>query len=151
MNSMALYQKLTDDMKAAMKSGDKARLEVLRFVLAGVNAAQKEKNAKEPGVALTDEEVISILQKEAKRRKEATELFRQGKRDDLVQKEEADLAIINTYLPKELSADEIAKMVEELKGKGFNDFNALMRETMKLVKGRADGKTVGEVIKKALG
>ncbi len=151
MSEMALYQKLNDDMKAAMKSGDKARLEVLRFVLAGVNAAQKEKNAKEPGAALTDEETIAILQKEAKRRKEAVELFRQGKREDLVKKEEGDLAVISEYLPKELSAEEIAKIVEELKGKGSTDFNSLMRETMKVVKGRADGKTVGDVIKKALG
>jgi hypothetical protein len=148
---MTIYEQLNGDLKTAMKAGDKERLEVLRFVLAGVNSAQKEKSAKEAGATLTDEEVVSILQKEAKRRKEAVELFKQGKRDDLVQKEEKDLGVIYGYLPKELSREEIGGMVEELKGKGFNDFNALMRETMKLVKGRADGKTVGEVIKAKLG
>jgi len=134
-----------------MKGGQKDRVGVLRFMLAGVQNAQKEKGVKQPGEALTDEEAVAVLQKEAKRRKEAIELFRQGKRDDLVKKEEAELAMIYEYLPKELSAAEIEKMVDELKTQGFNDFNALMRETMKLVKGRADGRTVGDVIKKKLG
>jgi uncharacterized protein len=148
---MPLNQRITDDVKSAMKSGDKSRLEVLRFMLAAVNGAQKEKNAKEPGVALTDDEVMSILQKEAKRRKEAVELFKQGKRDDLVAKEEAELVIIYEYLPKELSREEIEKIVDDVKQQGAGDFNSLMRDTMKSVKGRADGKLVGEIIKAKLG
>ena len=148
---MSLIQKINEDMKSAMKGGDKDRLEVLRFVIAGLNGAQKEKSIKEKETMLTDDEVVTILQKEAKRRKESIELFKQGKRDDLVKKEEADLAVIFAYLPKELSREEIEKMVDDLKQKGFTDFNSLMRETMKLVKGRADGKTVGEVIKAKTG
>ncbi len=138
-------------MKSAMKSGDGQRLGILRFMSSGLYNVQKEKNAKQPGVALTDDEAVAVLQKEAKRRKEAIELFRQGKRDDLVKKEEAELAVIYEYIPKGLSAEEIEKMVDELKGKGFNDFNSLMRETMKLTKGRADGKTVGDIARKKLG
>jgi len=148
---MLLYQRLTDDMKSALKAGDKPRLEVLRFVLAGIKGAEKDKNVKQPGVALTDEEVIAVLQKEAKRRKEAIELFRQGKRDDLVSKEEADLAVIMGYLPKEMSREEIGKVVEGLQAQGLNDFNSLMKETMKQLKGKADGKTVGEIIKGKIG
>src|SRR5258708_30515790 len=72
---MSLFEKLNSDLKAAMKGGNKERVEVLRFLLAGLQAAQKEKSMKEPGAALTDEEVISNLQKEAKRRKEAIDLF----------------------------------------------------------------------------
>jgi uncharacterized protein YqeY len=148
---MSLFEKLTNDLKTAMKGGLKERVEVLRFVLAGLQNAQKEKNVKEPGVALTDEEAVSILQKEAKRRKEAILLFRQGKRDDLVKKEEGDLLVIYEYIPKQLSAEEIEEMVDGLKAQGLNDFNAIMREAMKLARGRADGKTVGAVIKKKLG
>ena len=148
---MALYEKLNEDLKSAMKGGDKARVEVLRFVLAGVQSAQKDQQAKQAGAALTDDEVVAVLQKEAKRRKEAVELFRQGKRDDLVNKEEADLAVIYAYIPKELSTVELEKIVADLRAKGFADFNALMRETMKVAKGRADGKAVGDVIKKKLG
>lgn len=137
-------------MKAAMKSGDKPRLEVIRFALAGLHAAQKEKELKTPGAVLSDEEVITVLQKDAKRRKESIELFKQGKRDDLVTKEEADLAVLSEYIPKELTRAEIEKMVDEVKAQGFVDFSSAMRETMKLVKGRADGKAVGDVIKEKL-
>jgi len=145
---MALFKKINDDMKAAMKSGDKARLEVLRFTLAGLNAAQKEKTLKDPQAMLNDEEVITILQKEAKKRKDAIELFKQGKRDDLVAKEEGDLKVIYEYLPAELSRDEIVAIVKDLKAKGVaSDFSGLMKETMKIAKGRADGKTVGDVIR----
>lgn len=137
-------------MKSAMKSGERARVDVLRFVLAGLQGVQKEKNVKEPGVALTDAETIAILQKEAKRRKEAIELFKQGKREDLVTKESADLVIIQSYLPKELSEEEIGKVIDGLREQGFADFNMLMRESMKVLKGKADGKIVGEVIKKKI-
>lgn len=148
---MILFEKLSADLKSAMKGGLKSRVEVLRFVIAGIQGAQKEKNAKQPGVALTDDETTTLLQKEAKRRKEALELFRQGKRDDLVKKEEADLVVIYEYIPKELSVEEIEKIVDDLKAQGVNDFNALMREAMKAMKGRADGKAVGDVIRKKLG
>ena len=148
---MSLFEKLSDDLRSAMKGGLKSRVEVLRFTLAGVQGAQKEKNFKQPGVALTDDEVVAVLQKEAKRRKEAIGLFRQGKRDDLVKKEEADLVVIYEYIPKELSAEEIEKIIDDLRSRGMNDFNMLMREAMKVMKGRADGKTVGDIIRKKIG
>ncbi len=147
---MSLVQKITDDMKAAMKSGDKARLEVIRFALSGLQAAQKEKELKEPGTVLSDDEAISVLQKDAKRRKESIELFKQGERNDLVEQEAAQLAILSEYLPKELSREEIAAMVDEAKTAGANDFPSLMREVSKLTKGRADGKMVGEIVKEKL-
>ena len=130
-----------------MKSGDKTRVEVLRFSLASLNAALKEKTMKEPGAILSDEEVVSNLQKEAKRRKESIELFKQGNRADLVEKEEADLAIIMGYVPAQMPREEIEKVVVDLKAQGFTEFNTLMREAMKVLKGRADGKLVGEVVK----
>jgi uncharacterized protein YqeY len=145
---MSLFQKISADMKAAMKSGDKARLEVLRFTLAGLNAAQKEKTLKDPQATLSDEEVIALLQKEAKKRKDSIELFEQGKRDDLVKKETADLKVIYEYIPAELSREEIVAIVKDLKARGVaTDFSGLMKEVMKVAKGRADGKTVGDVIR----
>ena len=144
---MALFQKINDDMKAAMKSGDKARLEVLRFTLASLNPVQKEKALKDPQAMLSDEEVITILQKEAKKRKDSIELFKQGKRDDLVTKEEGDLKVIYEYLPQELSREEVVAMVTAAKANGANDFGSIMKEVMKSAKGRADGKLVGDVIR----
>ena len=148
---MALYTQITDDLKTAMKAGDRARVDAIRFALAGLNSFQKEKQAKEPGATITDEEVVTVLQKDVKRRKESIELFKQGKRDDLVEKEETDLAIIAAYIPKELTRAEIEKIVADAIAGGAKDFNGVMKEAMKAVKGRADGKTVGEVIKEKLG
>lgn len=148
---MSILEKITSDLKVAMKSGDRVRVDALRFILAGVQGAEKEKHAKAPGVALTDDEAISVLQKEVKRRKEAIDLFKKGNRSDLVSKEESDLAIIAEYVPKELSVAEVEKVVDGLIAKGVADFNSLMKEAMKELKGRADGKTVGDVVKRKLG
>jgi uncharacterized protein YqeY len=148
---MSLLKRITADLKTAMKSGNRPRVDVLRFVLAGLQGAEKDKYAKAPGVALTDEEAVAVLQREIKRRREAVELFRKGNRTDLVDKEEADLAVIAEYVPGELSAGEIEKAVDGLRAKGFTDFNSLMREAMKELKGRADGKVVGEIVKRKLG
>jgi uncharacterized protein YqeY len=148
---MSILEKITSDLKVAMKSGDRVRVDALRFILAGVQGAEKEKHAKAPGVALTDDEAISVLQKEVKRRKEAIDLFKKGNRPDLVSKEESDLAIIAEYVPKELSVAEVEKVVDGLIAKGVSDFNSLMKESMKELKGRADGKTVGDVVKRKLG
>ncbi len=148
---MSLLEKITADLKTAMKSGDRARMDVLRFVLAGIQGALKDKYAKAPSVPLTDEEAVAVLQKEVKRRREAIELFKKGNRSDLVDKEEADLTVIAEYVPKELSAEEIEKTVSGLQAQGFSDFSSLMREAMKELKGRADGKIVGEIVRKKIG
>ena len=148
---MSLYEKIREDMKSAMKSGDKVRLDTLRFSISGLNNFFKEKQIKDPAAVLTDEEFISVMQKDAKRRKESIEMFREGNRNDLVEKEEIDLAIVMEYLPKELSRTEIEKIVTDVMAAGATDFNAIMRDSMKEVKGRADGKMVGEVIKAKLG
>ncbi len=139
------------DLKTAMKAGEQSKVDVLRFALSGLNNAKKEKQVSDPSATLTDEETISILQKEIKKRKESVELFRQGNREDLVLKEEADLAIITVYVPKELSRAEIEKMVDEVIVGGAKDFGSAMREMSKLTKGRADGKIVGEIVKAKLG
>lgn len=141
-------------MKTAMKAGDKERLETVRFALSALKTAEKEKQAKDSAATLSDDEAIAVLQKEAKRRKESIALFKEGNRDELAAKEEADLAVLQTYLPKELSKEEIATIVEKVHAAdpdGTNDFSSLMREAMKELKGRADGKLVGEVIKEKLG
>ncbi len=144
---MALLQRMNDDLKAAMKGGDKARVEVLRFTLASVNAAQKEKTLKNPQAALTDEETVAVLQRETKKRKDALELFRAGKRDDLVAKEESDLQVLYEYIPAPLSREEITAMVKQAKANGAGDFGSIMKAVMAAAKGRADGKAVGDVIR----
>jgi uncharacterized protein YqeY len=147
---MLLFQQIREDMKTAMKSGEKDRLETLRFILSGLNLVQKEKEMKTPGSELDDFETISFLQKEVKKRKDSIDLFRRGGRNDLVEKEEIGISFIQNYLPKELQQEEIEKIIDDVLEKGFNDFSSVMRESVKVIGGRADGKIISEIVKKKL-
>lgn len=146
-----LVDKIKEDLKSALKSGDEARTGVLRMLSSELYNRIKEKQAKGKELVLSDEEGVEVLQKDFKRRTEALELFRKGGREDLVKKEEAELAIIKNYLPEAASAEEIEKVVRAVIAEGHKDFGAVMREAMKRLKGRAGGKEVGEAAKKALG
>jgi len=142
-----LKEKLTDDLKEAMKAGLKEKTDTVRFLLAQIQNREIEKRSTGQAPTLTDEEVIEALQKEVKKRREAIELFRKGGRPELVQKEEKELVFIAGYLPAEMSREELEKIIVDLKNQGFNDFNSLMKEAMKKVKGKADGKLVSEIVK----
>jgi len=147
---MPLFLRITNDLKNALKSGSKEKAGVLRFLLAQIHNKEIEKYAAQKELKLNDEEVIDVLGKEAKKRREAIELFKKGGREDLVKKEEEELKILEEYLPRQLSEDEAKAVVDELIAQGFNDFNSLMREAMKKMKGRAEGRLVGELIKEKL-
>jgi hypothetical protein len=148
---MSLYSQISDEIKVAMKSGDKPRVEVLRFVLSGLNGPLKEKQIKDPAATLSDDETLSIIQKEAKKRRESIELFKQGKREDLASKEEAELAIIATYLPTQLSREEIEKIIADLHAAGNTEFKTLIRAASEATRGKADGKLVAEIVKAKIG
>src|SRR5262245_37440961 len=104
---MNLPEKLNEDYKAAMKSGDKLRVETLRLLRAQLKDEQINKMR-----ALAPEEEIAVLSTAAKKRREAIELFKQGGRDDLLEKEMTELAIISDYLPQALSAEELTQIIE---------------------------------------
>jgi len=149
---MTLNEKIKHDTNEALKKGDTLRTGVLRFLSAELYNKIKEKQALKKEMALTDEETVETLRKEMKRRREALELFWKGGREDLVKKEEAELKVIEEYLPPPLTEAEIKAVIDELISGGLADFNSLMRETMKRLKGRrADGQTVGELIKAKIG
>src|SRR6266581_161432 len=99
---MALLEKIADDMKTAMKGGDKLRLETLRTIRAGLLEKQVEKR---PSGGMTDEDEMSVLVSASKKRKEAIAIYRDNGRDDLADTEEQELAIIGEYLPKQLTND----------------------------------------------
>ena len=145
---MATHYRLREDLKTALLGGDKERAGVLRFLLAEIHNKEKEKQAGEQ--SLSEEEAISVLQKEMKKRKEAVELFKKGGRDDLIKKEEAEIAVIESYLPKQLTPAEIKAVIDKIFESGSKDFNSLMREAMKELKGRADGRVVSELVKEKL-
>jgi uncharacterized protein len=147
---MALEAQLKDAVKAAMKQGQPARLEILRFLLAQLQAKSIEKRGTGQAEILNEEDVLQVLQKEAKKRKEAAELYVKGGRPDLAEKEEAELVIIYEFIPQPMDRAAVAAVVDELKATGLNDFNSLMKAVMARLKGQADGKTVGEVVREKL-
>lgn len=145
-----LKEKLNDELKDSLIKRDAEKTGVLRFVLSLLQNREIEKRGTGQAPVLTDEEIVEIMQREVKKRKEAIELFKKGGRPELAEKEEKELVYINEYLPPQMRREEILSLVSELKNKGLNDFNSLMKEAAKATKGRADGKTVSEIIREIL-
>jgi len=112
-----LKQKLTDDLKQAMKDGDKVRRSVIRLVLAAVKNAEIARQA-----TLEDGDLLGVIAKEVRQRQESIEAFKQGNRQELVAQEEAEMAVLKGYLPKQMTRDEIIvaarKVIEEVGGTG---------------------------------
>ena len=147
---MSLLDKLSEDLKAAMKSGDKVRVETVRL-LRGQLKDFRINQQHEPSV---DEE-LALLVSAAKRRRESIEAYGKAGRQDLADKEAAELAIISEYLPQGLAQEEVAAIINaaiaELGAKGPNDVGKVMGKIMAQVKGRADGKLVQQLVREKLG
>ena len=147
---MPLKDQLTADMKAAMKEHDKDRLAVIRMVRGAVRQAEIDGGHKELG----DEEVIAVISKEVKMRRDSIEEFQKGGRTDLVEKTQAEIDVLMAYLPKQLTEDEVRALVEEAaRATGAHtpkDMGKVMGALMPKVKGRADGKLVNALVKAML-
>ncbi len=147
---MNLRDRINEDLKTAMKSGDKLRLETIRSIRALILEFEKSGTGKELNV----EEEVKLLSSAAKKRKDAIEQYRLAKREDLAVKEEKELKIIQEYLPKQLTEDEIKaeikKIAEAIGAKTKEDFPKLMPHVMKELKGKADGKIVKAAVESYL-
>ncbi|MDP2038506.1 MAG: GatB/YqeY domain-containing protein [Ignavibacteria bacterium] len=147
---MNLKDKINNDLKVAMKSGDKLRLETVRSIRALILEFEKSGSGKE----FTDEEGLRILTVAAKKRKESIEQYKNAGRTDLSDKEEVELKIIEEYLPKQLTAEEILaevkKIADEVGAKTKEDFPKVMPLAAKTLKGKADGKVIREILEKLL-
>ena len=146
---MSLMEKLTADMKEAMKHGEKERLSVIRLVRGAVRQAEIDGKK-----TLSDDEIIGVITKEVKMRRDSIEEFERGNRADLVEKTQAEIAILLPYLPEQLSADEVRRIVEaavsEVGATTAKDMGKVMGVLMPRVKGRADGKLVNEIVRSLL-
>ncbi len=144
-----LLDKVNQDLIIAQKSRDSMAVSTLRLLLADVKNAQIAK-----GKDLTNEELIDQIQKSAKRHKESIEAYQKGGRADLVNKEKAELELLNKYLPSQLSDEEIAKVVDDVisssGASGVSDMGRVMGEVMAKVKGRADGNVVSKIVRSRL-
>ena len=147
---MSLKAEIQEAVKTAMKSGDGITLSTLRLLLSAMHN-EEIKVRKE----LTTEEIHRIISTLSKQRNEAIEMFRKGGREELAQKEEAELAVLKHYLPQPLTEDEIAALIRvsinEAGAKGIQDLGKLMKVLMPKVSGRSDGKRVNELAKALLG
>lgn len=144
---MTIRDQIQQNMTAALKAGDKPRLEAVRYLFSQIK--NREIDLKRP---LTDEEAVKLLQTEAKRRKEAIGYYQKAGRQDLVDKESYQLSVIGEYLPKQLTDEEILAIVSSIKAANPGaDFGTLIRETMKQAAGRADGGRTAMIIKRLNG
>jgi uncharacterized protein YqeY len=148
---MTLRERLDADMKAAMKAKDELRLNVVR----GVKSAVKYREVEgEKAVVLDEAGILQVIGSEIKKRRDSVEQYRAGHREDLAKKEEAEIAVLQGYLPAQLSAEELARKVDEavarVGAKGPKDMGAVMKALLPEVQGRADGKAVSELVKQKL-
>lgn len=148
---MNLTEKINNDLKEAIKSNDSVRLQTIRSIRALILEFEKSGSGKK----LNEEEEIKLLTSAAKKRKEAIEEYRKAGREDLASNEEAELNIIMSYLPKQLTMDEIIKKVKQIASEAGAaakaDFPKLMPLAVKELKGKADGKAIKEAVEKVLG
>ena len=144
-----LKQKLTDDLKQAMRGGDKVRRSVIRLVMAAIKNTEIARQA-----ALEDADILGIIAKEVRQRKESIEAFKQGNRQDLVTQEEAELAILQEYLPQQMTREEIVaearQVIEEVGAQGLSDKGKVIPKLIAQLKGRADGREINDVVTELL-
>ncbi len=147
---MPLKQQLNTDLRDAMRDRDDNRRDTLRLVLAALHNAEIA-----AGHELDEGDVLGVLAKEAKQRRESIEEFGKADRQDLVSKEEAELAVISTYLPQQATRDEIMdaarRVVAETGAVGPRDLGKVMPVLMQQFRGRAEGRDVSEVVRELLG
>lgn len=147
---MALIEKIQADIKAAMIGKDANKLGVLRFLLSQIHNFEIEKKASGGAGMLLDADVEGVIRKEFKKRKEAIQMFKDGGRTDLAQKEEAELQVFDLYLPKGPSEKELEAAVDAVFGSGKSDFGSVMKEVVAKFGGQADGRLVSEIVKRKI-
>ncbi len=150
---MSLKERINQDIKTAMKSKDKIRLETVRSIKKLI--LEKEVSVRPSGQdTLTEEQELEILSRLAKQRKESIEQYQQGGREELAAQEAQELAILEEYLPKPLSDEEVSKVIEQILAEvgatSLKDMGKVMGPVMEQLKGKAEGKKVQEMVKAKL-
>lgn len=144
-----LLNKLQTEMKNALKSKEKDRLSVIRMLISEIKKEQIDKKRE-----LSDSEVLAVIQRYAKQRRDAIEQYKKANRQDLVEKEQKELNIVLEFLPKQLTEEEIIKIVnetiDEVGATSIKDMGKVMKSVMEKVKGRADGSLVSKIVKEKL-
>ena len=144
-----LKQKLTADLRQAMRSGDKIKRSAIRLLMAAISNAEIAKQT-----TLEDADIFGVIAKEVRQRRESIEAFKQGNRQDLVTQEEAELAVLQEYLPQQMTHEEIVaaarRIIEEVGAGGPADKGKVMPKLIAQLKGRADGREINAVVSELL-
>ena len=152
---MKLKEKIEQDFKEAFKNKEEVRLSALKMLRAAISNAEIEKRGKGEGDELSDEEIEAVVSKEAKKRREALEIYEREGRNDLAERERKELEILSEYLPEQISEDELRKLAEEaIKEAGANspqEAGKVMAVLMPKIKGRADGSLASRIVRELLG
>ncbi len=140
-----LFDQLAADLTAAMKDKNQIRLAALRMLKSAIQNKAIEMRTEK----LSDEDILGLIQKQIKQRKDAIELFKKGGRNDLIDKETAEIDILQQYLPKPLSPEELRSVIKNaiqaVEAKAASDIGKIMKEAMPKLKGKVDGKEVNKV------
>jgi hypothetical protein len=149
---MVTLEKIKADLTEALKAGDTAKALSMRYLLAEVHNAEI---AKGKDAVLTEEELATVLQRQAKQRQESIEAYQKGGRDDLVGKERSELEMIKSYLPEPMGEDQIRELaraaIQESGAAGMAEMGKVMGALMPKVQGQADGAVVSRIVKELLG
>ena len=144
-----LKEKLLEDLKMYMKEKNEVRKNAVQMVRAAILQVEKDN-----GITLEDEKIIQIIAKEVKKRKDSLDDYIKGGREDIVKQVEEEINILSEYLPKQLSKEEIEKMVKEIieqvGAESIKDMGKVMKEAKEKIGARADGKAINEVVKELL-
>ena len=143
---MTLSERINNDLKEAMKSKDSFRLSVIRMVKGAMQLAKPN-----PREELTDDDVITVISKQIKMRNDSIKEFEAAGRSDLVEQNKKEIEILNTYMPKQLSEEELTEVFEEVKPTSQKDMGLIMKNISPLVKGKADMSLVNKLVKERLG
>ena len=151
---MGLREQLMADLKEAMREKDEARKRTIRSVIAALKQAETQLDASGQRVSLDDAGILALIAKQAKERQESIDAFRSGGRDDLVAREEVDLAVLEAYLPRQLNQEEIEaearEVIDEVGASGLQDIGKVMKPLMARLRGRADGSLANQVVRELL-
>jgi uncharacterized protein YqeY len=150
-----LRERINNDLIQALKNKEDLKVQTLRLLSAVIHNREIEKRAKGEEGVLTDDEIAGLVIKEVKKRKEAIDLYLKGGRPELADKENAEIKILEAYLPAQMSEEEIRKalgpILDSIKPQGPKDFGRVMGVLMKELKGKADAELVGKIVREALG
>jgi uncharacterized protein YqeY len=151
---MDLREQLMEDLKEAMRQRDEQRKRTIRSVIAAIKQAETNLDASGNRVTLDDTDILMLITKQAKQRQESIVEYDRGGRDDLVAEEKAELAILQAYLPRQLTEEEIEaearRVMAEVRASGPRDIGKVMRPLMARLRGQADGRLVNQIVRELL-